>query len=120
MSHVRLITGQTAQSAEMGTGIGPIGAPGDSASLNRSNRVLNDVATTAPPRTRNAVDPDRLSDLNSIAARTAPRLPPAPTIPETDPTACGQIRGTTAKVTPHAIHTNNPKSRNATVAGPRT
>ena len=89
-------------------------------SRNRSANAQKEVATTMLPRIKNASAPERLSDLNSIAARTAPRFPPAPTIPETDPTARGRTRGTTAKVTPHAMHTNNPRSSNAAVAGPRT
>src|SRR6266496_1719855 len=89
-------------------------------SRKRNSSAQNDVAATALPKIRNAFAPERLSDLNSMAARTAPRLPPAPTIPETEPTARGRINGTTANVTPQAMHTNNPNSRNAAVAGART
>lgn len=43
-----------------------------------------------------ARDPEMLSALNKKPASTAPTLPPAPTIPETEPIARGRTKGTTA------------------------
>src|SRR5215470_541808 len=75
--------------------------------------VQRTTAAMTMPNIKNALALASLSDLNSMAANKAPRFPPAPTMPETDPTARGRISGATAKVTPHAMHTNNPKRRKA-------
>ena len=42
-------------------------------------------------------------DFNNIAAKKAPTLPPAPTIPETEPIAFLLIKGTTENVAPSAM-----------------
>ncbi len=51
----------------------------------------------------------KFSLLNKKPISTAPRLPPAPTIPATLPTAFLFINGTTAYVAPFDILTNNAK-----------
>jgi len=76
--------------------IGSISDTGTLASLNRKSNAQHEVAATMLPRMKNAFAPERFPDLNNMAAKTAPKFPPAPTMPETDPTAWGRINGTTA------------------------
>jgi len=97
----------------MGAGTASLSETDTVDSLDRRASAENDVAAMTMPYIKNALALASLSDLNSMAANKAPRFPPAPTMPETDPTAHGRISGATAKVTPHAMHTNNPKRRKA-------
>ena len=87
--------------------------------LKRTAKARNAVTVTSAPRTRNAVGHGTAPRKRNPAA-TAPALPPAPTMPATEPSAFRLMNGTTEKVAPSDICTNRLKTTRAGTASAST